>query len=71
MAPEAGQFGRIHHATENKYFKQKQINQYTACVNIKVPCRDSAVGIATGYRLDDREVGVRVPVGSRRTASVV
>jgi hypothetical protein len=25
----------------------------------------SAVGIATGYGLDDREVGVRVPVGSR------
>jgi hypothetical protein len=27
--------------------------------------RDSAVGIATGYGLDDREVGIRVPVGSR------
>jgi hypothetical protein len=27
--------------------------------------RDSAVGIATGYGLDDREVGVRVPGGSR------
>jgi hypothetical protein len=27
--------------------------------------RDSVVGIATGYRLDDRGVGVRVPVGSR------
>jgi hypothetical protein len=26
---------------------------------------DSAVGIATGYRLDDRGVGVRVPVASR------
>jgi hypothetical protein len=26
---------------------------------------DSAVGIATGYGLDDRRVGVRVPVGSR------
>jgi hypothetical protein len=26
----------------------------------------SAVGIATGYRLDDRGVGVRVPVGSRK-----
>jgi hypothetical protein len=25
----------------------------------------SAVGIATGYGMDDREVGVRVPVGSR------
>jgi hypothetical protein len=33
------------------------------------PCssgsRDSAVGIATGYGLDDGWVGVRVPVGSR------
>jgi hypothetical protein len=27
--------------------------------------RDSVVGIATGYGLGDREVGVRVPVGSR------
>jgi hypothetical protein len=27
--------------------------------------RDSAVSIAPGYGLDDREVGVRVPVGSR------
>jgi hypothetical protein len=27
--------------------------------------RDSPVGIATGYGLDDRGVGVRVPVGSR------
>jgi hypothetical protein len=27
--------------------------------------RDSAVGIATGYGLDDRGVGVRVPVVSR------
>jgi hypothetical protein len=27
--------------------------------------RDSAVGIATGYRLDDRGIEVRVPVGSR------
>jgi hypothetical protein len=27
--------------------------------------RDSVVGIATGYGLDDRGVGVRVPLGSR------
>jgi hypothetical protein len=27
--------------------------------------RDSAVGIATSYRLDDQRVGVRDPVGSR------
>jgi hypothetical protein len=28
-------------------------------------CLDSAVGIATGYGLDDRGVGVRTTVGSR------
>jgi hypothetical protein len=27
--------------------------------------RDSAVGIATGYKLDDRGVGIRVPVDSK------
>jgi hypothetical protein len=31
--------------------------------------RDSAVGIATGYWLDDRGVGVRVTVRSRRFSS--
>jgi hypothetical protein len=31
--------------------------------------RDSVVGIATGYRLDDRGVGVQVPVGSRILSS--
>jgi hypothetical protein len=31
--------------------------------------RDSAVGIVTGYGLDDRGVGVRVPVGSRTFSS--
>jgi hypothetical protein len=32
---------------------------------IEAVSRDSAVGISTGYGLDDWEVGVRVPVGSR------
>jgi hypothetical protein len=32
---------------------------------VKDRSRDSVVGIATGYWLDDRGVGVRVPVGSR------
>jgi hypothetical protein len=31
--------------------------------------RDSVVGIAIGYELDDRGVGVRVPVGSRMFSS--
>jgi hypothetical protein len=34
-------------------------------IHLSVVSRDSAVGIATGYGLDDIEVGVRVPVGSR------
>jgi hypothetical protein len=34
-------------------------------LNPTIGSRDSAVGIATGYGLDDRGVGVRVPVGSR------
>jgi hypothetical protein len=32
---------------------------------LRLMSRDSAVGIATGYGLDDWEVRVRVPVGSR------
>jgi hypothetical protein len=32
--------------------------------------RDSVVGIATSYGLEDREVGVRVPVGSRIFSSL-
>jgi hypothetical protein len=42
------------------------------CFNIVSPMlvsRDSAVGIATGYGLDDWAVGVRVPVGSRMLTS--
>jgi hypothetical protein len=31
--------------------------------------RDGGVGIATGYGLDYRGVGVRVPVGSRISSS--
>jgi hypothetical protein len=36
---------------------------YTSNGNIR--SRDGVVGIATGYGLDDRGVGVRVPVESR------
>jgi glutamine synthetase len=41
-----------------KYMKFIQVQSYKRS-------RDSAVGIATSYGLDDRGVGVRVPVGSR------
>jgi hypothetical protein len=30
-----------------------------------VQSRESAVGIATGYGLDEQDVGVRVPMGAR------
>jgi hypothetical protein len=36
-----------------------------AFLHVYMGSRDSAVGIATGYGLDDWAVGVRVPVGSR------
>jgi hypothetical protein len=31
-------------------------------LNVGVTSRDSAVGIATGYGLDDQRIGVREPV---------
>jgi hypothetical protein len=31
----------------------------------KLKSRDSTVGIATGYGLDDKTIGVRVPVGQK------
>jgi hypothetical protein len=34
-------------------------------INLPTRSRDSSVGVATDYGLDDRRVGVRVPVGSR------
>jgi hypothetical protein len=41
------------------------ISSYTAGAITAIGSRDSVVGIANGYGLDDRGVGVRVPVGSR------
>jgi hypothetical protein len=34
-------------------------------MNLNPKSRSDAVGMATGYVLDDRGVGVRVPIGSR------
>jgi hypothetical protein len=42
----------------------KPIHNYLA-LNYHCRSRDSVIGIATGYGLDDRGVGIRVPVGSR------
>jgi hypothetical protein len=39
--------------------------QYFSLATGQVWSRDSSVGIATGYGLDDRGVGVRVQVGAR------
>jgi hypothetical protein len=36
-----------------------------SCIRYVVESRDSTVSIATGYGLDDQQVGVRVPVGAR------
>jgi hypothetical protein len=38
-------------------------------MSIEIKCRDSSVGIATGYGLDDKGVGIRVLVGVRISAS--
>jgi hypothetical protein len=53
--------GRYH--SEARY----QISGTPTFARIK---RHSVVGIATGYGLDDQEVGVRVPVGSRILSSL-
>jgi hypothetical protein len=39
--------------------------QYNRFYHLQDLSEDSSVGIATGYGLDDRWFGVRVPVGSR------
>jgi hypothetical protein len=40
-------------------------NSYIKFAAFSSRSRDSSVGIETGYGLNDRGVGVRVPVGSR------
>jgi hypothetical protein len=41
------------------------MGEFSNCFRLSFVSRDSAVGTATGYRLEDGRVGVRVPVGSR------
>jgi hypothetical protein len=48
-----------------QYFPATLINELIKNVIPLHRSRDSAVGIATGYGLEDRGVGIRVPVGSR------
>jgi hypothetical protein len=40
-------------------------NEHIEICGLTCGSRDSSVGIATGYGLDDRGVGVPVPVGAR------
>jgi hypothetical protein len=69
----SGQFKDLRNTSNNsnslvksvswKYYSWKAIHFY---VRHRIGwSRDSVVGIATGYGLDDQEVGVRVTVGSR------
>jgi hypothetical protein len=41
-----------------------ELNQNKTDLDIDSGSRDSSVGIATGYGLDERGVGVRVQIGS-------
>jgi hypothetical protein len=38
-------------------------HSFYTCISMHERSRDSSVGIATGYGLDDQGDGVRVPVG--------
>jgi hypothetical protein len=46
-------------------FCDNAVNYVYSANGFLLRSRDSVVGIATGYGLDDRRVGFRVPVGSR------
>jgi hypothetical protein len=46
------------------YRMKSIVMQYFALLTYFLMSRGSVVDIATGYGLDDREVGVRIPVGS-------
>jgi hypothetical protein len=65
----------LHCAACGSHLQAVPVGQFTVSVTMSFAnfdtsglltrSRHSIVGIATGYRLDDRRVGVRVPVGSR------
>jgi hypothetical protein len=48
--------------TENRGFCNFRVFSENHCSLLNVKIRDSAVFIATGYGLDDKGFGVRVPV---------
>jgi hypothetical protein len=47
------------------YFRNSRITSNLSSAKMRVRSRDRSVDIATGYGLDDRGVGVRVPEDSR------
>jgi hypothetical protein len=58
----------VENAVRNENWKNSLSNEYSTSIsstNRNPVSRDSSVGIATSYWLDDRGVGVQVPVGSR------
>jgi hypothetical protein len=55
--------------TAPNYKVEMKLISFIKCTAFVLRSRDSAVGIATGYRLDYRGVWVRVPVGSRISSS--
>jgi hypothetical protein len=50
---------------QHLFLSRRKTIKKIVCYIHRVRSRDSVVGIVTGYGLDDRGVGVRVPVGSR------
>jgi hypothetical protein len=58
----------VFHQCTSGISTKKAVNKMhngTLHINKSFKSRDSIVGIATGYGLDDQGVGVRVPVGAR------
>jgi hypothetical protein len=50
---------------------KKIVSNFSLILRYFSEIRDSVLGIATGYRLDDRGFGVRVPVGARIFSSTL
>jgi hypothetical protein len=49
----------------SSFFASLLLHNRVICYDIHVTCRDSWVGIATGYGLEDGGVGIRFPKGSK------
>jgi hypothetical protein len=66
LVPTMSQMNPVH--TSPPYAYNIHFNIFSP-LHIGLRSRDSAVGIATGYGLNDRRVGVRAPVGPRMFSS--